>query len=133
MVTDILDIIGRNITAEEEGVWVQPFEQAEEVKFKIVGLTSSRAKAMLKKLSDKSKRKKSSEPAESQDAEFIAYGLLLDWSGMTFEGQDFPFSPDNALKLLKDPRMVDLRNIIYFAAQDRETFKQHILEEETKN
>jgi len=58
--------------------------------------------------------------------------IILGWSGLKDEnGADFPFSKDNARKLLTD--LPDLFAQIRAVAEDQTLFRQEILEQDAKN
>jgi hypothetical protein len=62
----------------------------------------------------------------------LAEGVLINWKGVTdAEGNDLPFSPENALKVFKD--FPDFLNDVATAVQERDFFKKEDLEADVKN
>lgn len=54
--------------------------------------------------------------------EYIVDGILVDWEGVSYDGSDFPYSRDNALKVLKEAK--DIRDWIYTQANDISNFQE---------
>lgn len=64
----------------------------------------------------------------------MAHHVLIGWDGIKDrEGKDLPYSPENAIKLLSDPRMKRFKATILEIATTAETFKRVEKEEEAKN
>lgn len=63
----------------------------------------------------------------------IAKCILLGWSGLKIQGEDFPYSTENCLKLLSDPRFKSFKELVMGHAADGEHFKLERLEEDLGN
>jgi hypothetical protein len=63
----------------------------------------------------------------------IAQAILIDWKGVyDREGNEIPFSTENALKILSDPQMMRFLEDIYEAANSKATFEEEEIEEATE-
>ena len=63
----------------------------------------------------------------------IAKCILLGWEGLKIEGKDFPYSAENCLKLLTDPRFKSFKELVMGHAADGEHFKLERLEDDLGN
>jgi hypothetical protein len=70
------------------------------------------------------------EALEEMMIETMAETVLLDWKGLTRNGENVPFSKANALKLLKKR---DFRTLVQEIANTQETFRAEAIEEDAGN
>lgn len=63
----------------------------------------------------------------------IAAHILLGWEGLKIEGEDFPYSSENCLKLLSDPRFKSFKELVMGHAAEGEHFKLERLEDDLGN
>jgi len=66
-------------------------------------------------------------------ARVLAQTILTDWQGIVFEGEELPYSPANAEKVLADPRMRDFRLEVTKRAQRAERYRIKRLDDDRKN
>jgi len=124
---------------ELEGVWF-PLVLLDGVKVRIAKAGNPKYEKLLKKLYkpySKTMRKGKDIPQSAQDDitnELIANTILLDWSGMPgTDGTDVPFSIDEAMSLLSDPTLKELKEEISGYADEFAKFQADEVEELTKN
>jgi hypothetical protein len=89
-----------------------------------------------RKLRNRSKSEK--EQAEEQEAleimcKIMAEGVLLDWRNIERGGEPLPYSFENAVNLLKDPRMEAFREFVEMNSRDEELFYEKQIEEDSGN
>lgn len=58
---------------------------------------------------------------EKEKIEFLV-GITIDWEGVVFDGQEMPFTPENAKILYSEPRLRFLNNQVDAFASDRRNF-----------
>lgn len=71
--------------------------------------------------------------AEEIIAKVMAETVLIGWGGFTDNGKPFPYSRENALKLLSDPGLHDFREFVEESSKSIELFRQKTLEEDEGN
>lgn len=64
--------------------------------------------------------------------EAMAEGVLVDWEGFTLGGEEYPYSYENALKLLSAPQLADLKETVSRLSIGDEIFRSQQVEEDLK-
>lgn len=123
-----------NKSAEEEGVWVDV--DGNGTRIKVARINNARYKKYFQKITKPYKRQirngtLSEDLAEKLLVDALANTILLDWKGFTKEGQDFPYSVDNARSFLAES--ADFRDLVSDAANEMETFRSAEIEEARGN
>lgn len=59
--------------------------------------------------------------------------VVMNWSGLTLDDKEIPYSKENAYKILSDPELADFRDLIVDLAGDAQNFREELLEESEKN
>jgi hypothetical protein len=59
----------------------------------------------------------------------IAEGLLLDWRGMTRDGEPLPYSREAAIEILSNKQFRDFRQLVVELAQDMQLFREEEVEQ----
>jgi len=128
--SDLLELYGTDATLAREGVWhtLAPgvcvcvarwnnplFQRAleDELEERSDGLDEDEDRAVM--------------------ARVLAQTILTDWQGIVFEGEELPYSPANAEKVLADPRMRDFRLEVTKRAQRAERYRIKRLDDDRKN
>lgn len=145
-----LDDIALNLTLAEDGVWVdlpgdaqvlvarwnsKRFQQAVR---KYAGDRLGAVQAQMRKRKLRNRSKSEKEQAEEQEAleimcKIMAEGVLLDWRNIERGGEPLPHSFENAVNLLKDPRMEAFREFVEMNSRDEELFYEKQIEEDSGN
>lgn len=68
------------------------------------------------------------EATEQQMNERVA-ACIVDWSDIGMDGDELPYSPAAAVKLISDPRMVRIRAGIYQIANNLDLYRAAVLKE----
>lgn len=144
---DLFEICGRNVDAEEDGVWV-PLVLNERTTDILLGLKSFRSSAGKRytKLRDRFEktarhagRFKGKEMPDDVLREGIAQaivqsGLLFGWKNLKIGAAGLvEFSKEKALEILTDPKFDVFAVAIINMAASLDTFKQGVAEETEKN
>lgn len=130
--------LGPDAQAEQEGVWV---EHDSGIEFKIRPLGNpeyTRLRHRLQKPQLKPKQlRKGLDPAdvEEQNKELVLRTILVDWKNVEDdEGNEIPYSPEEARKVLWNPSYGDrVVEFILAEADDLQNFKESAKEEASKN
>jgi hypothetical protein len=67
---------------------------------------------------------------EKIEAEAIARHVLVGWKGLMMDGEELPYSVENALRLLQDPSLSWFLQTVRDIAQDMTLYRKESLEEE---
>lgn len=123
-----------NKAMEEEGVWVDV--DGNGTRIKVARINNARYKKYFQKITKPYKRQirtgtLSEDLAEKLLVDALANTILLDWKGFTKDGQDYPYSVDNARAFLAES--ADFRDFVSDAANEMETFRAAEVEEARGN
>lgn len=129
---DLKKDFSTNKKLEDEGVWIDIGDGA---KLKIARAGNKQANAVSKQLAKPYMAqiqygKLSDEVATQIAVEVMAKAILLDWKGIQYDGQEMPYSIDNAIKILTE--LPDFRDYVSQVANERKTFQREIDEAITK-
>jgi hypothetical protein len=129
---DLKKDFSTNKKLEDEGVWIDIGDGA---KLKIARAGNKQANAVSKQLAKPYMAqiqygKLSDEVATQIAVEVMAKAILLDWKGIQYDGQEMPYSTDNAIKILTE--LPDFRDYVSQVANERKTFQREIDEAITK-
>lgn len=137
MKTNLHQLLGVDPILSEEGVWS---EICAGIRVKLASSESRRYKtalrAALQKQADQRGKPGALSSRELTDAlnEAMAFGLLLDWQGVTDEeDQPLPFSPEAAMDLINDPQLHIFVERVALAAQNLARFRAEQIEDAEKN
>lgn len=137
MSTNLLEAFGIDPELEEQGVWV---EIVKDVKVKVCAIGTQNHMKILEKLKAPHQaqiRANTLDPEieEAIHVKAMAKTVLVDWEGMTDPdtNKPLPYSYENAVKLLSDPRLKRFKGTIFSIATQQETFRKQEVEESTKN
>lgn len=114
-----------NLDLESEGVWV---ELGEGARIKVARMNNPRHSAALRRIT-KPYRRQIEAGTLNEDisyrliGEALAEGILLDWEGLTDNGEEIKYSPKTAKDLLTNPQLRDFRGQVEAAATDAEQFR----------
>jgi len=61
--------------------------------------------------------------------ERLARGVIVDWEKIGMDGKALPCTPENALRLISDPRMMRVRVGVFQVAGNLDVFRAKVLEE----
>ena len=128
--------IRTDVKKEDEGVWYYPYGDAN-AGFLLGRYGSRRFKAARVAAREKYARDlatgDSEEVSEKIAVEVMAEAIVLDWKGVKDDGKELPYSKENAIKVLGDPGLHDLRDLLvaqassgsrYLAAEVQKTAKK---------
>lgn len=137
MSNKLLAAFGRDPSLENEGVWVEILTG---VQVKLCAIGNTEYKRAMAKLSApyKSQIRNDKLPKEIEEdlvIKAIARTVLVDWDGVQdpTTNEVLPYSYENCYNLLKDPRLIDFRNLIMGLATERETYRLQEIEDAEKN
>jgi hypothetical protein len=85
-----------------------------------------------RKLNGEQAEKDEQEAAEIM-ARVMADSVLLGWRGLTYKGETMEYSPDQAVRVLKDEKFEDFREFVELSAKDEENFRAKKIEEDAGN
>lgn len=113
----------RNAAAAAEGRWVGDIPSMPGLRLRVRGLTSPAAVASRRKKERQVERKDRErgggfkpEVEQRITREVLHEAILLDWDGLTNEGQPVPYDPDFAGQLLLDPDFDAFAGAVTWAA-----------------
>lgn len=130
-----LTAITRDRQKATEGGWIPFFEDLE---FKIASAATNDYKKAIAKKTKPFVRKIRAGTVDEQELNYvtapvIAKYLLLDWKGLTENGEEVPYSVEKATELLRNPDLLDLRLFVLEEANTSENFRVDLLEDSEKN
>jgi hypothetical protein len=119
---DLMKQFASNEQLEVEGTWcelgdasVLVAREGNKAYRKVMSKLYEKNRALLDKKNDAAEAK-----AEEITIEAMATTILLSWEGMEFDGQPFPYSTDNAVKVLA---MRDFREVISGYSRDFDRYR----------
>lgn len=130
-----LSTIRRNEQAEVEGVWF-PIDKTTRLKI---------ARAYTKKYGDLFKDKTrdyrfmmenemlDEEISAEIMADIMSQCVLLDWEGLTINGEDIPYSQVKAYEILKDPVYRDFAKMVDSMSKDVQAYRDSQVDAAAKN
>lgn len=59
--------------------------------------------------------------------------VLLGWEGLMLDGEEVPYSKEKAIELMKDPRLVDFKEMVMYQSQLLENYRLEAFEEDLGN
>jgi len=120
-----------NVEASEDGVWN---DLSEDSRIKVARYGNKKFNKLLqakmspyKRLIDQNRL--DDDISEKILNEAIVGGILLDWEGLTYQGEPLSYSRENAMMVLSDKRLKDFRDYIVTIAQDAELFRAEQIDE----
>lgn len=120
---DLFTAFKTDETKELEGVWIALDGKS---RIKVARINNPRYREALRKQAGRFKgplqaQTLSDEAKDGMFNDLLAETILLDWEGMTSQGQPFPYSRENAKSVLTD--MKDFRDLVMSFAGDIENFR----------
>lgn len=114
-----------------DGVWVK-YSEDEGGEFLIRPYGNREFERKMAKITGaKRKRMRSKEIPDEEYSDYMRLSMvgtiLLDWRGFQFDGKDFPFTPEAAVKLLAD--FPDIRDFIQAESRDLTNFQEGAVNE----
>jgi len=128
---DLGKVFGTDKDLEENGVWVDIGDGA---KIKVARISNSRAAKAMQKLQESNKvAEKFNSSAINDEAviKIISETVLLDWEGMTEDGENVQYSNENAFKMLS--KYNDFFTVVTELSGKMETFRKQDIEEDKEN
>jgi len=128
---DLGKVFGTDKDFEENGVWVDIGDGA---KIKVARISNSRAAKAMQKLQESNKvAEKFNSSAINDEAviKIISETVLLDWEGMTEDGENVQYSNENAFKMLS--KYNDFFTVVTELSGKMETFRKQDIEEDKEN
>jgi len=131
---DVKKLFGTDAKKEQEGVWRDDI--AEDIKIKIARIGNPNYQKKFQTLSKPHRRAirrgtLSDDVAEKLLIQCLAETIVLDWKNIEVNGKPFPYSVENAIKLLTD--LPELRNTINDIANELEGYQAEDEEEAVEN
>jgi hypothetical protein len=124
--------------ASVEGVWIDLEEYGYDVEVKVARWNNPKFLNALQRMTDrpgvKQKVEKNKLDFEEQErimAYCIARYILLDWKGMTRDGEPLPYSPEEGERAMLG--LPDFKEVVREQAQDLELFRKARIEERGKD
>lgn len=117
-----LNDLSVNVTAIEQGDWVDNIPDMGKLRLKVRGIGNSDYKRLQTRLiaaipqADKMRGQVDPVVSEGIQTECLIETVLLDWNGLTAGGQPVPYSKEKAKELLTNPSYAPLRNAVAWAA-----------------
>jgi hypothetical protein len=128
---DLNKVFGTDKNLEEEGVWVDLGDESK-IKIARMGNIKSRERATKLQKSAKLANKYSIDNFNEEDlADILAYSVIKDWKGIKDNGEDLPYSFENAKAMILKYR--DFRDMVVELSTEMETFRKVDIEEGKKN
>lgn len=138
---NLLKTFGTDVDKTDNGAWVAV---SEGVSFKLARLNRPEYVAYRTKIQEEhsveltvlrstQKYKELEALSAKLYAKVLANTIVKDWEGVTYDGDEIPFTVEACENLLSDPRMVDLVNHLTNLANSRETFRLGEIEDAAKN
>lgn len=120
-----LNSFATNVELSEEGVWC-PVDAVTEIRVARYG--NRKFQRLLQKLSapykvQMERQMMKDEVAESVFIEALATAILVDWRGMTQNGEPLDYTVGNAIAVLSNPKLKDFRDLVVSLSQDAEMFR----------
>ena len=117
-----------------DGVWVDLDETS---KIKIARYGNSHFKTRLREVLAPYKRMIDNETLSDEKSDdlmmqVVAETILLDWKGMTMNGEEVEYSTAKAKELLIDPSLSEFRELTMSLSRDMQLFREQELEESVK-
>lgn len=125
--------------ASENGVWVDINAKN---KIRVRAILSPKSMEVRKELDKPYALRKETGSALTEDetqeitTRHIAEGLISDWSGPVFrdeDGKELKYTPENAYKILSDPKLVKFSAFILKASMSEELYTKKYEETAEKN
>ena len=66
-------------------------------------------------------------------AKVMAECVLMDWEGLTLNGEEVPYSTEKAYEILKDPQFRDFLRMVDEMSKDSAAFRESAMQEKAKN
>ncbi len=119
-----------DVTASEDGVWIDIDSDAS---VKVARANNKKFRKRLQQLTAPYKRlieqdKISDDKLDELLVIALAECVLLDWRGLSVNGENIEYSRENAIKILSDPAYVDFRDYIVSLSQDADVFREKEIE-----
>ena len=126
-----LNNFATNVELSEEGVWC-PVDAVTEIRVARYG--NRKFQRLLQKLSapykvQMERQMMKDDVAEAVFIEALATAILVDWRGMTENGEPLPYSKENAIAVLSNPKLKDFRDLVVSLSQDAEMFRDEEVSE----
>jgi len=118
----------------EQGAWL---DMGKGARVKIARQSSSKfRKCVQRLLAENSHRaidgKMPEDVSEEITARAIAEAIVLDWEGFTMHGEPFPYSVENALTIVRNPLMTEVRERWLTFSIDADNYREARLESDAK-
>ena len=131
---DVKKLFGTDPKKEQEGVWRDDI--GGDIRMKIARIGNPNYQKRFQTLSKPHRRaiRRGTLPddiAEKLLIQCLAETIVLDWENVQYEGEDLPYSVENAVRLLTD--IPELRNIINDIANELEGYQTEDDEEAVEN
>lgn len=119
-----ISALTRDSNAVQNGSWVSDIPGMGDLRLKVRGLTSEEAiMARGRKLRALGRHEKQKDGSPSVAAatrvqcEMLAEAVILDWDGLTENGEPLPFTRERAVAMLTNPDMMPFADAVTYAAQ----------------
>lgn len=125
---DLSKVFKTDKQLEENGVWIAVDTDSA---IKVARLGNTKSKELGSKLQNNLKlanKFNSVHVAEDTLITLISETVLLDWKGIKYEGEELPYSKENAKKVLTEFK--DFRELVIQLSTEMETFKNISVEED---
>lgn len=124
-----------DINLEEDGKWIELDETSS---IRVARLGNSKYKEKFTAISAPyltaiRSKTLSDSVADKLLAESLGYTVLVDWKGLTIDGEAIPYSNKTATEILLDPKYKDFREMVVNIATDMDVYKKQQDEELVKN
>ena len=100
-----------DMAAERDGAWIGDIPDLPGVDLLVRGWECPAARALLMRLARKDT------PLAEAEIHVLRDVILLDWRGLTDDGEAFAFTPDAAAKLLEEPEYRLFRAAVRWASE----------------
>lgn len=121
---------------EIEGVW-RPFTDGSRLKIARIGNPAYRSLLRRKVKSNRAVLDNEDDLADKVSdkvlGEVMAETILLDWEGVTINGESVPYTKELGRTLLCDPENRDFREKVKSYAEDAEAYRKKVEDESVKN
>ena len=54
----------------------------------------------------------------------MAKTILLNWRGITYQGEEFPYSAENSLKICTNPKFEQFKNLVVMLSSDLDNYRE---------
>jgi len=124
---DLLQDFGTSPEKENEGIWI---DVGADTRIRVARWNNAKYRRLFAERMQpfNTGRKPTDEQSEEILVYCIARAILLDWENVSLDGEELPYTHENAERVLRDERLRDFRDFVVRQATSMEGFRYENLE-----